>query len=65
MEAVLLIGGTSAAEQAAATAHIEAVDPPSRGLPMRQLRKLLLDVRMAQVAVYFGGNATVRFPYCL
>ena len=60
LEVVLLVGGTSAAEQAAATAHVVAVDPASDGVPMIQLRKLQLDARLGEVAVYFGGNSTVR-----
>lgn len=63
LEAVIHIGGTSTTDLAAAEAHIVAVDPPSEGIPMQQLRKLQLDVSLADIAVHFGGNSMVCFPF--
>ena len=60
LEAVILLRGTAPEDDMAATEHIVAVDPSSKGVPMRQLRRIQLDVSAAGLSVYFGGNSRVR-----
>ena len=65
LEAILFIRGTAAADDAAAAAHIVAVDAPSEGVPMRQLRMAHLDVSAAGLAVYFSGCSKVCVPHII
>ena len=55
---VLCAGG--AAGTAAARSHIEAVDPSSCDVPLKELRRLQLSVALSGVAVRFCGNTDVR-----
>ncbi|KAK9806263.1 hypothetical protein WJX72_007766 [[Myrmecia] bisecta] len=57
-DAIFVICGSSEASQRATLAHIAAVDPPSQGVPMRQLHKIHLDVALGPAAVYFAGCTT-------
>lgn len=60
LEAVVLVCGGGAAGEAAARRHIEAVDPPTVGVPLRQLVRLQLDVAAGGIAVHFCGSSQVR-----
>lgn len=39
---------------------LQAVDPPTKGVPLRQLLRLQLDAAASGIAVHFCGNSQVR-----
>ena len=59
LQAVLVVRGSSPQDEAAALAHIAAVDPPSAGVQMRQLTLVQLGASGTGAAVHFSGNAQV------
>ncbi len=59
LEGMLVVCGKSATAVRAAQAHVVAVDPPSQGVPLHQLRKLHADVAASRVAVYFSTASKV------
>ena len=59
LEAVLMVRGSGPQDEAAALAHIAAVDPPSAAVPMRQLMLVHLGASGSGVAVHFSGNSQV------
>ena len=59
LQAVLVVRGSAASDEAAALAHIAAVDPPSAGVSMRQLALVHIGGSGSGLSVHFGGNSQV------
>eukprot|EP00884_Botryococcus_braunii_P017348 jgi/Botrbrau1/4297/Bobra.0390s0036.1 len=57
LEALLVVGGGDAAALQTASAFMAAVDPPTQGVPMTQVRKLHCDIAVREVEVDFSGAA--------
>lgn len=55
-------GGVAAQQQEATWSFTaaQAVDPPTKGVPLRQLLRLQLDAAASGIAVHFCGNSQVR-----
>ncbi len=59
LQAVLIVRGSAPTDEAAALAHIAAVDPSSAGVSMRQLTLVHIGGSGSGLAVHFGGNSQV------
>ena len=59
LQAVLIVRGSAPVDEAAALGHIAAVDPPSAGVPMRQLTLVHIGGSGSGLAVHLGGNSQV------
>ena len=59
LQAVLVVRGSSQADETAALGHIAAVDLPSAAVPMRQLALIHIGASGSGLAVHFGDNLQV------